>query len=175
MKKPISRAVLLLVALVMIATSCGGDDGSLEVQDARYRLSRSDLGAGYMSISNTTSDDVRLESATAEGVGRIELHESLAKDDGTMAMEARPDGFVIAAGQTITLEPGGKHLMLFDPTGTDDLTLFLDFGDATIEVVAEFDADASASMDDDAMGDMDDTDHSDDDALDDGAMDDSDT
>ncbi len=159
----------------------GSDDsGAIEIQDARYRLARSDLGAGYLSISNTTDTDVTLESASAEGVGRIELHESLLGDDGTMAMEARPNGFVIAAGETITLEPGGKHLMIFDPVGTDDLTVSLDFGDEIVEFVATYDAEASASaMTDGAMADMDDDtmsdmDHSEDDAMDDDAMDDSD-
>ena len=95
-----------------------------------------------------------LQGASAEGVGRIELHESLLGDDGTMAMEARPDGFVVAAGETVTLEPGGKHLMIFDPTGTDDLTVSLDFGDETVEVLAPFDAEASAGSSD-AMADMD--------------------
>ena len=152
MKNPILRALLvvLALALALLATACGGSDdaGAIEVDDARYRIARSDLGAGYLSITNTTDTDVTLESASAEGVGRIELHESLLGDDGTMAMEARPNGFVVAAGQTVTLEPGGKHLMIFDPVGTDDLTVTLDFGDKTIQVVAAYDAEASAAVTD---------------------------
>jgi copper(I)-binding protein len=158
MNKSIVRVLILLVALVMVAASCGSDDnGSIEVQDARYRLSRSDLGAGYLSVTNTTGDDVTLEAASADGVGRIEFHESIAADDGTMSMQARPDGFVVPAGETITLQPGGKHLMIFDPEGTDDLTISLDFGDETIEILAPYDAEASAAaMSDTSMGDMDD-------------------
>jgi len=119
---------------------------------------------------------VTLEGASAEGVGRIELHESLLGDDGTMAMQARPNGFVIAAGETITLEPGGKHLMIFDPVGLmifdpvgiDDLTVSLDFGDETVDVIATFDAEASASAMADAP--MSDLNHSDDDVMDDDVM-----
>lgn len=154
MKQSLLRALLVLTALVLVAASCGGSDdaGAIEIEDARYRLARADLGAGYLSISNTTGSDVTLRGASAEGVGRIELHESLLGDDGTMAMAARPEGFVIASGETVTLEPGGKHLMLFDPTGTDDLTISFDFGDQTIDVLAAYDAEASASaMSDDAM------------------------
>ena len=52
MKNAVLRAVLLLTALVLVAASCGGgDDGSIEIEDARYRLARSDLGAGYLSIN----------------------------------------------------------------------------------------------------------------------------
>lgn len=179
MKKTLTRVLGALVAVVLLATACGGSDGSIEVLDARYRLSRSDLGAGYLTVTNTTGSDVTLQAASAPGIGRIELHESLASDDGVMSMEPRPDGFVIPAGETVSLQPGGKHLMLFDAEGTEDLTITLDFGDESIEVLAAYDADASAAaMSDDAMDDMDhsmddmemdDMDHSDD-AMDD-AMD----
>lgn len=166
------RILIVLATVVMVATACGGDDGSIEVQDARYRLSRADLGAGYLSVTNTTDEDVRLEAASAAGVGRIELHESMMGDDGTMSMQERPDGFVVASGQTITLEPGGKHLMIFDPEGTEDLTISLDFGDETIEVVAAYDAEASAAaMSGDSMN-TDDMDHEGDD-MDDMESDDS--
>jgi len=185
------RNVVFALVVGLVATACGGgDSGSIEVQEARFRLAREDLGAGYMTISNTTGDDVTLEAVSADGVGRIELHESVAADDGTMAMESRPDGFLIEAGQTVSLQPGGKHLMLFDPENTDDLTLDLDFGDQTVSVVASFDEEASAMSDmddmdhsehggsehggdhkdDDAMDDMDHSEH--DDAMDDDAMDD---
>ena len=158
MKNSVLGALLLLTTLTLVAASCGGIDnsGAIEVEDARYRLAKSDLGAGYMSISNSTDTDVTLQGASAEGAGRIELHESLLGDDDTMTMQARPDGFVIAAGETITLEPGGKHLMIFDPLGTDDLTVSLNFGDETVEVLAAYDAEASAAVStDDAMHDMD--------------------
>lgn len=175
MKKSVLRIVLLFTALAMLATACGGSDdsGAIEIQNARYRLARADLGAGYMMISNTTDTDVTLQAASAEGVGRVEIHESILGDDGVMAMEARPEGFLIAAGQSITLEPGGKHLMIFDPVGTDDRTFTLDFGDETIDVVLTYDAEASAAAASD-MADMGmdmDADHSGDDAM--GEMEDS--
>lgn len=138
----------VLAALLISLTACGGGtSGAIEVEDARFRLSRADLGAGYLTVTNSTDETVTLESVSAAGVGSIELHESLEAADGTMAMEARPEGFEIGAGETMTLEPGGKHLMLFDPEGTDDLNLVLDFGDQSIEVVAAFDEAASASLD----------------------------
>lgn len=144
----------MFATLLLVLAACGGS-GSIEIEDARYRLSRPDLGAGYLTVTNSTDDAVTLESVSAEGVGAIELHESLAAADGTMAMEPRPEGFEIPAGATVTLEPGGKHLMLFDPEGTNDLNLVLDFGDETIEVVATFDEAQSASLDDMDHGDAD--------------------
>jgi len=134
----------VLVSLLLVLTACGGDGGSIEVEDATFRLGRSDLGAGYMTVTNSTGETVTLEAVSAEGVGRIELHETLIGDGDIATMQERPDGFEIAAGETITLEPGGKHLMIFDPESSDDLDLVPDFGDE----VAAFDAEASAQMDD---------------------------
>lgn len=166
---------LLAVATIAVVTSCGGDDGSIEVEDARYRLGRPDLGAAYLAVTNTTGEDITIESASADGVGRIELHETLQGDDGAMTMQEATEGFTVADGETLVLEPGGKHLMLFDPEGTDDLEILLDFGDEEIEFIATFDEDASAAMstDEGSMGDMDDmdmddADHSMDDMDDDG-------
>ena len=103
MKNSVARIALLFTALMLLAIACGGSDdsGGIEIQDARYRLARADLGAGYMSISNTTDTDVTLRGVSAEDVGRVEMHETVMGDDGTMAMESRPEGFVIASGQTI--------------------------------------------------------------------------
>lgn len=162
--------VLAIVFGMALLASCGGSDGSIQVEDARYRLARPDLGAGYLSITNTTGADVTLQSAAADGVGRIELHESTMSDDGAMTMQEIEEGFTIADGETVVLEPGGKHLMLFDPEGTDDLDLVLDFGDETIEVTAAFDAEASAgAMNEDDSDSMDDGDMED--SMDDGDMD----
>lgn len=173
MKNSVARIALLFTALMLLATACGGSDdsGAIEIQDARYRLARADLGAGYMSISNTTDTDVTLRGVSAEDVGRVEMHETVMGDDGTMAMESRPEGFVIASGQTITLEPGGKHLMIFDPIGIEDRTFTFDFGDDSIDVVLTYDAVASAAAA--ASDSMPSMDHSGDDAMDD--MDDSDS
>lgn len=162
MKQSLSRVLLAFLSLALVATACGGDDGSLEVENARYRLGRPDLGAAYLELTNTTGEDVTIQSASAEGVGRIELHETFMGDDGAMTMEEATEGFTIADGETLVLEPGGKHLMIFDPEGTEDLDIVLDFGDDTIEFVATYDAEASAgtgeSMNTDDMdhGDMED-------------------
>jgi len=159
MEKSLSRLLLAFLAIALVATACGGDDGSLEVENARYRLGRPDLGAAYLELTNTTGEDVTIQSASAEGVGRIELHETLMGDDGAMTMEEATEGFTIADGETLVLEPGGKHLMIFDPEGTEDLDIVLDFGDETIEFVATYDAEASA--DTSGSMDMDDMDHDD--------------
>ncbi len=63
----------------------------------------------------------------------VEIHETLMGDDGAMQMQEVPEGFVVPAGGTFTLEPGGPHIMLIDIdpadiTGTIDVTLVFDDG-----------------------------------------------
>jgi copper(I)-binding protein len=64
----------------------------------------------------------------------VEIHETLMADDGTMSMQEREEGFVIPAGGSFTLEPGGPHVMLLDidPADiVDPVTVTMIFDDGT--------------------------------------------
>ena len=69
--------------------------------------------AGFMTIDNTGENDIALVDATSPQFGRIELH-TMTMDEGVMRMR-RLEELMVAAGESVTLEPGGKHLMLFEP------------------------------------------------------------
>ena len=139
-----SRVLAIFAAVLLTAAACGGgDSGSIQVENASFRLTPNDLGAGYVTITNTTSDAVTLAGASAEGIGRIELHETM-QNDGIVNMEARPEGFTIEPGETIALEPGGKHMMLFEPSVDGDVMINLDFGSEIVPVLASFDELGSA-------------------------------
>ena len=63
----------------------------------------------------------------------VEIHETLMDDEGTMQMQEREDGFVVAAGATFVLEPGGPHVMMLDIDPADfvdevDVTMIFDDG-----------------------------------------------
>jgi copper(I)-binding protein len=71
-------------------------------------------GTVYLTIVNTGAPDT-LTSVSGADAGAYELHES--RDvNGLMRMDALPDGVPIPAGATVTLSPGGKHIMLRDLT-----------------------------------------------------------
>ena len=168
MMNKLLAVVGLLVVLVLAGAACGSDsDGSIEVNDARFRTTPNDLGAGYLTIENSTDDPITLIGASSPDVGRIELHESTMSDDGVMQMAERPEGFTVEPGDTVSLEPGGKHLMLFEPEPPgDELEFTLDFGSEQLVVMATLDEAGSASsmdeMDDTESGDGDDMDGMDD-------------
>lgn len=142
--------------MVVVLTACGDDgSGPIEVFNAEFRTTPNDLGAGYLTIANGTEESITLVGASSPDVTRIELHESTLNDEGVMQMRARPEGFIVGAGEQVSLQPGGKHLMLIepDPPG-DELVLTLDFGSEQLVVTASFDEAASATSD--SMADMED-------------------
>lgn len=97
-------------------------------------------GAGYMEITNTgelTEQLVFVSGPFARG----EMHESRMDDDGMMRME-RQDVIEIAPGETVTLQPGGLHVMFMGLSGPleigDEIPATLVFERAgEIEVVFE--------------------------------------
>ena len=89
--------------------------------------------AAYGTITNNGDTDVTLLAGSVPLDATVEIHETLMDDDGVMEMQERDDGFVIAAGATFELEPGGPHVMMLgiDPTdfvGEIDVTMIFDDG-----------------------------------------------
>ncbi|HEY5216751.1 MAG TPA: copper chaperone PCu(A)C [Pseudolabrys sp.] len=70
----------------------------------------SQVGVGYMAIINTGSIADRLVSASSPAAGKVQIHE-MAMQNGVMKMRELPDGLPIEAGKTVSLAPGGNHLM----------------------------------------------------------------
>jgi periplasmic copper chaperone A len=89
--------------------------------------------AAYGTITNNGDSDVTLVSASVPFDATVEIHETIMGDDGSMQMQEVPEGFVVPAGGSFTLEPGGPHIMLIDIdpadiTGTIDVTMVFDDG-----------------------------------------------
>lgn len=67
------------------------------------------VGAGYMAITNGGEAADRLVEVRAE-IPRIELHD-IVDNDGVVKMVEQEEGIEIPAGETVTLKPGGLHVM----------------------------------------------------------------
>jgi copper(I)-binding protein len=74
------------------------------------------MSAGYLSITNNTSDAVTISQVESTEFESVEIHESVLQD-GIAKMQQLSE-LTIPAKSTIKLEPGGKHLMLMRPSGT---------------------------------------------------------
>ena len=73
------------------------------------------MSAAYLSLTNHTDETIRISRVVSTQYESVQLHESIVKD-GVARMRAIPV-LEIPAGETITLQRGGKHLMLMQPTG----------------------------------------------------------
>lgn len=69
--------------------------------------------AAYLTIHNHTEKAIQWISAETAVAEITELHETV-NDDGMMRMIYQPDGFTIPASGSLTLERGGKHIMLME-------------------------------------------------------------
>jgi len=71
---------------------------------------RAKVAGGYMTIKNNGKSDDRLLGGSVDFADAVEVHE-MSMDGDVMRMRPLAEGLVVPAGQTITLEPGGFHLM----------------------------------------------------------------
>jgi copper(I)-binding protein len=89
--------------------------GALEISGAfsRATLPNAPVGAGYLTITNTGTADDTLVAATSPVAGMTQIHQMKMEGD-VMKMSEVGDGLVIPAGQSVTLAPGGFHIMFMD-------------------------------------------------------------
>ncbi len=115
--------------------------GTLEIGSgyAKAMLPGQRVGGGYLSIRNTGDTDDQLVGASSTNAGAVEIHE-MSMQGQIMKMRKLDSGLAIPAGQTITLAPGGFHLMFLSPMSPfkagDQLSVTLTFAKAgKVEVI----------------------------------------
>lgn len=109
------RLAALLLTVVFGLAGLPATAAELTVTDGQVRVpmpGRS-VTAGYFTINNDTPSAVKLMSATSAAFERAELHQH-THQDGVMRME-QVTHIEIAAKASVSLQPGGLHLMLFNP------------------------------------------------------------
>jgi copper(I)-binding protein len=87
--------------------------------------------AAYMTLVNESEKDDRLVAARSPVAARVELHTHIM-EDGVARMREVEGGIPVPAGETVTLKPGGLHVMLMGLTGA-----MPDGGSAEITLVFE--------------------------------------
>lgn len=130
MKRLIAACAFALIALPALAAD-------LRVEQARTAppLPGTGMMAGYLTLVNGGDTSVTVRGASSPAFGRIELHRSI-EQDGQSRMEA-VEALTIAAGERVVFEPGGLHLMMFEPGGEpgvgDSLPLELQTDAGTVD------------------------------------------
>lgn len=127
--KTTTRVGVLLAAAALVLTGCaasttpGSDDAgsasssdSIQISDAWVKSADEGMSAAFGELTNDSDEDITVVSAESEASSMLELHETVENDAGEMVMRQIDGGFVIPAGGSLSLEPGGNHIMLMDLT-----------------------------------------------------------
>ncbi len=136
-------AALITVGAVAALARAAEPDISISNAWVRPTLGAGRTTAAYVTITNMGTAADRLTAADAPGASSVEVH-TAGLEDGVMRMR-RLEGLDIPAGETVTMAPGGYHIMIIDveePVTTDatvPLTL-------TFETAGSFTVEATVSM-----------------------------
>nr|WP_243845274.1 copper chaperone PCu(A)C [Microbacterium halimionae] len=143
----------MLAAAALALTGCAstGDTATAEsaapagdvvaISDAWVKAADSGMSAAFGELTNEGTADATIVSISSDASTSLQLHETVENDSGDMVMQEKDGGFVIPAGGTFTLEPGGNHFMLMDLTDPlvagDDVSFTVTFSDdSTYEFTA---------------------------------------
>ncbi|MBS1147446.1 MAG: hypothetical protein H6R08_1622 [Proteobacteria bacterium] len=143
--------VLVITAMAALAAQSAWA-ANLSVTDAwaRATMPGQKVSGAYMQLQSDA--DARLVSASSPAVPRVEVHEM--KMDGDVMRMREVKSIELPKGKTVSLEPGGYHIMLMNltkPIAAGEvipLTLVVESGGKrqTIEVKAEARAPGSGAM-----------------------------
>ena len=103
------------MSLSALADDYKAGDLSLSHAWTRATPPKAKAGGGFVEIVNTGSEADRLIAASSNVAAKTEIHE-MAVTDGVMKMRELEDGIEIPAGETVTLKPGGLHIMFMGLT-----------------------------------------------------------
>ncbi len=112
----ISAAVVLTVAAVLFAawTVWAAEPAKIAVSDAWVRptIGTGRATAAYFTVMNRGDEDDVLVAAKSAKAESVEFHQTTMTADGVMQMRPVEGGLPIPVGGTLTLAPGGTHLMI---------------------------------------------------------------
>ncbi|MDQ0357415.1 copper(I)-binding protein [Rhodoplanes tepidamans] len=118
MIRTITRATLAAALAAAVPLAAGAQEftaGALRIEKpwSRATPGGAKVAGGYMSITNTGTTPDRLVGGSLPQAGRFEVHE-MKTENGIMTMRPLVQGLEIKPGQTVTLAPGGYHVMFMD-------------------------------------------------------------
>lgn len=128
-------ATTTLAAATLAGCSSAEDDANvIDIVDPWVKTADEGMTAAFGELTNNTDETAVLVSVSTDASPMIELHETV-ESDGVATMQEKDGGFTIEPGDTLTLEPGGDHIMLMglsEPIAPgDEVDFTLEFADGT--------------------------------------------
>ncbi|RDI63487.1 copper chaperone PCu(A)C [Nocardia pseudobrasiliensis] len=123
MPSPTTRAAALLAAAIvpLLVAGCSSGSGTdnraqadaVTVTDQWVKAADTGMSAAFARFTNDSDREVRLVDATGPAAARMEIHETVDAN-GSKTMRPKAGGLAIPAHGSVTLSPGGDHLMFLD-------------------------------------------------------------
>jgi copper(I)-binding protein len=107
-------AMLPRLTVCLLLAACAGEQGPpLAIEGIEVTQPGTRMSAGYLTLSNATGEPIVITRVSSPQYARVELHETTVVDS---VSRMRPlDELTVPARGSVTLERGGKHLMLMGP------------------------------------------------------------
>lgn len=107
-------AAAILLPVLFSFSAAQSETGGISVSQAWARATPGGArtGGAYLQLTAKAGGGDRLVAARSDAAERVELHTHL-HEDGVMRMR-RVEAIEVPAGKTVTLAPGGFHLMLMN-------------------------------------------------------------
>lgn len=109
------RMMILVAAAVAFLGAAPAAAHDIVVSQAWSRATPkgAQVAGGYLTIENRGALPDRLLSASSAAAAKVEIHQ-MALQDGIMTMRPLESGLTIPADGTVTLAPGGDHIMFIN-------------------------------------------------------------
>ena len=131
--------IAVLSALLMMA--CSQAQAPLTASDVVVTRSvpGMPMSAGYFKLSNNSGQAISISHVTSPQFASVQMHETIIKDE--VARMVPLEILNLPPGETVSFEPGGKHLMLMRPADDiDSVTLEFFAGESLLlSVNTDFD------------------------------------
>lgn len=114
------RTTISLV-IYALAVSCSVDQTPLVASDVEIRspMPGMQMSAGYLTLSNNTTQPITITHVASPQFESVEMHESVLEDGVSRMYELAE--LKILPETSVIFERGGKHLMLMRPVDDSDV------------------------------------------------------
>jgi hypothetical protein len=109
------KPVTLMILLASLIAGCSVERAPLVATDivVSRPMPGTTMSAGYLSLTNNTTQAIRITRVSSPEFASVAMHESVLEDG--MARMFPLGEVTILPGKTVEFARGGKHLMLMHP------------------------------------------------------------